>query len=191
VSWQEFVTKILGLVLSWPDFGLVALLVLRQPITAAIGRIRTIEGLGVSGTFGADLARVEEEVGALTEEPAAGGSQEDLALAQHAPAGAVLYAWSDVERSLRRLTGLYGQTWPNSRGRSASGSGAESGSMVEGGILPGGLLQPIQELRLLRNKVAHGAHEPTTGEALTFMGTAQDVRDVLDRLSALKEREPE
>ncbi|WP_143228203.1 hypothetical protein [Actinomadura meyerae] len=212
MPWQEFVIKVMGELLDWPLFGLIAVLMFRRPIRAAISRLTSYEGLGGTLTFGEQLAEVEEQVEGLAApedasqkprglEPARPADEQQLQanpdaglllLVQEAPSGAVMQAWSEVERSIHVLFQLHDlenisrADAPERMGRSARVQPTNMVLlMVERRIIPGSILKPIRELRALRNSVAHGQHTPTPGEALTYVETAREIREILGHLASL------
>lgn len=207
VGWMQFVNLMVGHVLSWPVFGVVAVVVLRRHLAPLIRRITSYEGLGQKITFGQELAKAEQEVEDLTSSqsdhlpPASQEGSADaendryLVLAEQAPTGVLLDAWVRVERAILRLGELHGaQETPMGK------SGARIkrapmpprlvqivGYLADRGIIPRMMLRIIDRLRRLRNEVAHGQHEPTPGEATTYAATAREVAEILEKLATLSE----
>ncbi|MEV5705732.1 hypothetical protein [Actinoallomurus sp. NPDC052274] len=156
-----------------------------------IEHVRSYEGLGQKFTFGDELAEVEQAADELT-----GTGSDELAdtevhselwrtyseMAETAPSAAIMGVWSEIEKSARRLAMLYGID------KKAPGNLFRH--LIEVRIIPGSMLKIIDRLRILRNRVAHGDHEPTAGEALTYVSTANEVSTILRKLEALVKEEP-
>lgn len=217
----EFVSVVIGHLLAWPVILLVVVMILRKPLVGLIGRIRTYEGLGQKLTFGAELAEAEESVdvavesltaeatardGAGAETPAAvdgeatkvsptgaerRGSARRVYLdaavrnAQVDPSYAVLTSW---EQLLEGIADLAGATIPSSRRRSAT---HVLGELERVGIVNQEFTAAVKRLRDLRNRVAHGQHNPTAGEAVAYVESAEELRraaHVLADLSIQQQR---
>lgn len=215
VGWLEFSVAVIGQVLSWPVLALVAVLVFRKPIAALLERMKSYEGLGQKFTFGEQLAKVEEEVDsiALTQpeiqpssEPSADGQGESespieekrelgslVLVAQTAPSAAIMQAWLNIEIAVRRLASIE-EVRSKLRGPQPSDDFRVISLVrllelfTRKGILPYGALSALNDLRQLRNRVAHGSHEPTVGEAITYVETAHELSEFLNRLVALEEQ---
>jgi hypothetical protein len=202
MGWMQFVNAIVGHVLSWPIFGVVAVIVFRRQLAPLMHRIASYEGLGQKLTFGQELAKVEEQAGDLASSqpqdllPAAqsqpvGTEEEHYALlAEQAPAGAIIDAWVRVEKAVISLAEVY-DIGDIVRQKSYKKFGKPSmnprpaqmiGTLTEQRLVPITVIRVIEGLRRLRNEVAHGAHDPTAGEAITYATTAREVWELLDRL---------
>lgn len=188
VSWQQLFLAILHDVISWPVAVIVIVFVLRKQLRALVGRIRSYEGMGQRLTFGEQLADAEEGVNELAaadpspvpEAKAAVASVTSASMPPATPAGAILDAWRKVESQMNRLAGV----------RYVSGPTKPAGERVPRlttrmAIRNTALLLPslggiIEDLRVLRNRVAHGDHEPTEGEAVTYFQTASAVAGMIE-----------
>ncbi|MGW2152278.1 hypothetical protein [Nonomuraea sp. NPDC001699] len=209
MEWQQFALAIIGHLLSWPALVLVVILVFRKPLAELLGRVISYEGLGQKVTFGEDLAKVEAEVEALVQADATVESQSDPLdheragapvassvenLRAFGGAGAVIQAWGTVEKAIGRLVTVeYVSSALLGRYRNPNmvlgwGAGRLISPLIEVGILPPTLGPVLKDLERLRNDVAHGAHTPTDGEAITFALTAAGLVAVLDGLRLSIER---
>ncbi len=211
MGWQQFSSTITGYVLSWPVLVLVIVLVLRKPIVALIESVRSYEGLGQKVTFGEQLAKVEEDVNEIASSqgtgPSVGGQEQPtegtngaeldpmLLVALANPSAAIMAAWRSVEIATSNLIQTEAvrariekqRIGPSTRRWQ---SAAELLRMlVRAEVVPGSLLHVLNDLRALRNRVAHGQHEPTVGEATTYVQTANELTEILERLVALTGRE--
>ncbi|WP_091093922.1 hypothetical protein [Nonomuraea wenchangensis] len=202
MGWFEFIDKILGHLLSWPVLALIAVFLFRKPLTDLIKRIKTYEGLGQTITFGEELAQLEQEAESLGEVPALGDGRtpeeaddeaepvsgipaEERAaidrfvmLAEQAPSAAIIDAWLKIELSLHRLVKLAGLP-SDGRNRSAQ---AAARALVGADVLPRDILRQLDSFRSLRNRVAHGDHVPTPGEALAYADAAYSVWKFLEHV---------
>ncbi|HEY0695555.1 MAG TPA: hypothetical protein VGD71_41780 [Kribbella sp.] len=192
MGWLQFTEKIIGHLLSWPVLAFAAIAIFRRQLAGIIGQIRSYEGLGQRLTFGDELAKAEEEAEELLP-PEATQAQPDpetqpvwIAVSQQAtstPAAAILKSWVEVERATRLLAEGHGLQAPSIK----ESLSTLLGELIDQHIIPSSVGRVIQRLRVLRRQVAHGRHEPTAGEALTYVATARDVAELLATLTALKE----
>jgi hypothetical protein len=207
MDWREFSVAIVGHLLSWPSLIFVIVLILRKPITSLLGRISSYEGLGHKLTFGDVLAKTEEEVEGIkvvmrsSEHGIPRATAEDKkeplpadSLRAYGGSGAVIQAWNMVEDAVNQLTGLPYIT-SLLLGHSSGDVNVIFGKparlaeiLMKENVLPKALGPVLNDLRKLRNEVAHGAHSPTDGEALTYVHTATDVVGVLNSIADLIDR---
>lgn len=193
VAWQQLVIDILRIIFSWPVIiGLVVVL-LRTPLGSALKRVTDFEGFGVKSRFGEGIQRAEDAVEQLSTPPAsispAEPAEEPIDLAEQlstiaaiSPGAAVVISWNEIEQSLGHLYRQSGNDlWP---GISPYVAMSE---LIDQGIIPKTLGKPLNELRNLRNSVAHGLAEPNTAEALAYLQIAQNVQAILDGILALDE----
>ncbi|WP_204042735.1 hypothetical protein [Acrocarpospora phusangensis] len=112
-------------------------------------------------------------------------------LKAHGPAGAVITSWKAVEDALRRLASV---DQVSSRLASYSRESDLIAStptaklvrvLVTADIVPASLERVFQDLRRLRNDVAHGGHSPVEGEAIAYAQAALDVSDALDSIATV------
>jgi hypothetical protein len=160
----------------------------RRPLAGLIGRVTSYEGLGQKLSFGAQLAGAEASVEAAAQRSElAGKSSDELTPTEPSPLGreaeanpsfVVLQAW---ERLLASLDDLVGVALPNRAGRGPSVRWMPELSKRE--VVSSDFVAAVQALRDLRNRVAHGQHNPTPGEAIAYDESAQQLA-FLARLTA-------
>ena len=204
MNWEKITLAVIQHALSWPALVLVVVLVFRKPLAALLGRVSSYEGMGQKVTFGEELAEVEAEVDALVQEAVARdeldapdreqeiGQDRSAAegLRAFGASGAVIHAWGTIERAMSKLVvGDYVSSRLLDQFRQPSmvlgwGPARLAGPLIQVGILPVTLGPVLDDLGKLRNKVAHGLHNPTDGEAITFSRTAAEVVAVLNSLRA-------
>jgi hypothetical protein len=63
------------------------------------------------------------------------------------------------------------------------------GVLADRGLVPITVIRVIEGLRRLRNKVAHGDHNPTAGEAITYVISAREVWELLERLISFVDKD--
>lgn len=176
-----FIASVVGS-LAIPVTILVALFIFRRPLVELLGRIVSYEGLGQKVSFGQKLAGVEKSVSEAvaqvqdTVEP--GQLDIDLdrpgflglaALATSNPSFVVINAWEDLENALE---GLVETVFP---GTKEVDPARRLPDLVRAGQVNESFPSAVLELRELRNSVAYGQHNPTAGEALTYLQSAQDL----------------
>lgn len=195
----EFFSRLIDNLLSWPVLILVIVLIFRRQIAGLIGRIRSYEGLGQKLTFGDQLAETEDSVDAAVESIASSpdgtdaptrpalDSADPLAReAEENPSFAVIQGWEGLSRSLQGLitTALGpGRGTPKSIPRATR-------ELERAGIVNDRFVQAVEELRQLRNKVAHGQHNPSPGEAVAYVASARELSRAAETLSALERQRP-
>jgi hypothetical protein len=173
----EFASTLIG-DLIWPIVVLAIIVVFRRPLAELIGRVKSYEGLGQKVTFGEELADAEDSVNEAVEgiKPDTEDSEKREAIepsplvreAEANPSFVVIQSWEQLSAALEDLVGA---AFPDQVTR---------GTPV--GWLPGlqrrdmvspDFVKAVRELRYLRNKVAHGQHNPTPGEAVAYAESAQ------------------
>jgi hypothetical protein len=141
--------------LAWPAAVAVAVIVLRRPIGAALGRgVRRLRAGPVEVEFDQELAEVREELRRspeLTAEPSAlGNLGEELArLAELSPRAAVLEAYIRIEVRLTELLADTGMDVPRLTGRQLARLARNQG------LISDETLAAIDGLSVLRNLAAH------------------------------------
>lgn len=180
-----FASSLLNSLLSWPIVVLVIFLMIKGPIRELIPKLRQYEGMGQRVTFGDQLADAEETVetavGAI--EPSEGQAtleqprlllrEEDPLLreAQTNPSFVVISAWEQLDGALRDLVGSVRGPW------TVAGDTLDKLQLLRwNGSLSVDFIQAVRELHNLRNRVAHGQHAPTPGEAVAYAETARALR---------------
>jgi hypothetical protein len=199
MGWMQFASAIIGHLMSWPVFGIVAVVIMRHQLASLIHRITSYEGLGQKLTFGQELAKVEEQIEALAppkshvpQQPQSTEQDERyILMAQQAPAAVVLAAWRDVEVGLMKLWERYAAS-DHDKTRSVKKNlpGHPNPFEIarwldENHIIPTPLKRVIDSQRQLRNRSAHGGPDPTVGEAIAYAETAREVGEILSKLASL------
>jgi len=191
MSWLDFFAALAGHIFSWPVAVVVAVLVLRKPLAELLPNVKDIEAFGGRVSFGTRLAQAEEDVaGALEATGSAGGSggpprdsdgrsavgrYDDRfgTLARQAsknPSFTVVGAWQQTAEALSELARAINPdrtTAPNPIQAVRELRRAE--------VIDDRLAGALTELRILRNDVAHGKHNPNAGEALAYVKAASDI----------------
>lgn len=184
-----FIASVVGS-LAIPVTILVALFIFRSPLTDLLGRIVSYEGLGQKVNFGRKLAGVEKSVSkaAAQTQKAVEPSQLDIdlekpgflglaALATSNPSFVVIKAWDDLESELERLVET---VFPDTKEVNPV---RRLPDLVRAGQLNESFPSAVLELRELRNNVAYGQHNPTAGEALTYLQSAQELMGTAAQVS--------
>jgi hypothetical protein len=173
--------------LLWPLVVVAAIVLFRKPLSALIGRVTHYEGLGQKLDFGSALAEAEGSVGRAVEsatiprrrregEPSLIGQA-----AQSNPPYVIIQAWEQISGALDLLKDVA------QPGRKGSWNGRIPPELIENGIVAADFAQAIQELRELRNRVAHGQSDPTPGEAAAYTATTARLTDfALDLAASLE-----
>ncbi|WP_130510103.1 hypothetical protein [Krasilnikovia cinnamomea] len=186
--------------LVWPAVALTALLVLRKPISARIGQLKSLS----AGSFGAEFGEAERQVEqaveaeanrvedvdhlAIAEAPVVAeidrlehGFQEIARSAGNNPTYAVVASWGLLEDILASAAADVSPLNVRSRlgaGRSVSGRTATS-ILLEQGAISDDTYRALASLRSLRNDVAHGKAAPEPGAALAYVQSANELADVV------------
>lgn len=189
----DFISSLLGHFLSWPVLVLAIVFLFRAPVTDLLGRVRSYEGMGQKVTFGEKLAKTEDSVDAAVEAmeavphpslPAADSTFaiEPSALEREAetnPSYGVLSAWENLVSRLRDLLGTVQAGEQAARQALPRNAGRLVSELQRQEVLSFGARQAIDELRELRNRVAHGQYNPTHGEALAYVRAVEELIDVI------------
>ena len=178
MSGLQFASSLIS-TLAWPLVVLVLVIIFRRHLADLIGRIKSYKGLGQELTFGDRLADAEDSVeeaarNAQANENAPGCivNIEPNPLAREAetnPSFVVIRSWEQVVSAVNDLAcaGMSGGTASRSFSTSLLNELRRSELVSEEFFIA------VIELRNLRNKVAHGKHNPTPGEAAAYAESAQ------------------
>lgn len=184
-SWVDnlqFASSLIGKVLSWPVVVAGAVVLFRAPIRDLLHRIKSYEGMGQKLTFGEKLAGAETSV----EEALKTVTTEKTTLAplrvkpdslgrdaEAMPSVAVLQAWEGLAGALAALASAAQAAGKHA----ASGVGvAESlRDMQRYEVISPQFSKAVLDLRDLRDRVAHGEHTPTAGEAAAYAASAREL----------------
>lgn len=179
MDWLEAVSSWIGS-LAWPVAVIVLAVLLKTPLSTALATLRHIEAPGVKADFGAVVADAEDRSESLKDSlpadvPASAAVEPDEGrhhAPAHDPSGVIIRAWqylNDEVIKYARVSGLLRE------GQSRSVRFLIHSFQVND-LLDRDATITLLELRDLRNRVAHGAHVPTAGEAITYKTTAENVR---------------
>jgi hypothetical protein len=212
MSVLEFISNLIDNLLSWPVILAGVLLFFRRPVAALLRSVSEWEGFGKHVKFGEQVAAAEEKVedaaGAVEATTAEGGAvapqektgpreADELALiADSNPSYAVLAAWEALEGSILNLgETAFSEEYLGNRlsaseikqAQRAVRTGNVRGvlrGLLQANVVSTDLGAAMNELRDLRNAVAHGAHNPTPGEALTIVESARKCREAVETIMA-------
>lgn len=189
MSVLEFISTLIGQLLSWPVAVVILVFALRRPIAELLPTLREYEGMGQRLSFGDRLAQVEdsvEQAAASIEQPLSnqiedfGGEQkssdESNTLVREAeanPSYVVLTSWERLRGAMDDLAGSVRDGTRRSLGQSVV---AQLSDIRKSKLTNESFLRAVEELRHLRNRVAHGQHNPSPGEALTYAESAEELR---------------
>jgi hypothetical protein len=170
----QFVASLLQS-LSWPVAVVVVSLLFRRELTALLTRLRTVKVPGGEATFGEQLASAEATVDAFKDSAPEVVAAEDDRPPEQAPvttdpSGLVLSSWealSEALFALRRATA--------GRGRPSSQVGVVLRQLADEGIVNDLFVRSVEQLRELRNEVAHARAIPTPGAARNYADQAREL----------------
>lgn len=187
MEWTEFVTALVGH-LAWPVTVVSLSILFRSALSARLRSLLHFKGAGVEATFGTDLAVAEQNVNELLdaagvpiEEPGASPRPEpDLSIKD--PSGLIIRSWEEIVWKLEEL-----------RARTSNSPTTRQlpemlRQLRQEAVIGSELVETVNRLRDLRNKVAHGKHEPTGGEALSYQESAHELMGYLQFLVSSTER---
>ena len=179
MDFLTFLATIVGS-LAWPVSLLVALFLLRRPITELLPGLRRLKYKDLEVDFGKELEKIEAVMDTVEEntkpkgelpvavqpEPLPKTRTELLEkLAELSPNAAIMESWRNVERTL--------DFYFSSRGIERPRSGqAILGHLDYDPNFPPQLVSAYQELRLLRNRAAHDGENLTAEHARDFSALA-------------------
>ena len=172
MDWLEFVSSVVRSVV-WPAVVVSMSLLFKPSIISALRQIRHLKAPGIEADFGDYLADVEKQTEAVLD--AAGVPNEEIIAdpsqrVTNDPSGTIMRAWQNVSAQIASVSFAVDSVSAGSRNPSE-----QVRRLIAAGILDPRINESIQELRQLRNLVAHGKHNPTEGEALAYADTADEV----------------
>ena len=161
---------------------------LKEPIRRdLLPRLRSFEGMGQKVTFGETLAATEGSVDAAVEGMDAGpkavegsgsGSEDDRStlLAKEAESNPSFSILSAYERLNGALGELVSSRLPvPDGGRRVTLPFQRLRDLQKNGVVNENFVSAVNQLRLLRNDVAHGQHNPSAGEAVAYVESAEEL----------------
>jgi hypothetical protein len=202
VDGLEFTSTLIGHVFSWPVAVVVVGLALRKPLTELLPKLKSYEGLGQKLSFGDRLAETEESVEQAAESisqeadrkqietPAEGQEDTDTfdalaLLAANNPSYAIVLAFGQVERA---LNALYEASLKTAEGPTPRNTNLQLKMLQQHGVINEFFVGATNDLKELRDRIAHGQHNPTSGEAVTYVKTAQVLTMAAHALAASARR---
>lgn len=194
MNWMQFVSSLIGHVISWPAAVFALVVIFRRSLAGLIGELSEWEGFGQKARFGRQLAKAEAKVDAADAQVEVAGGAQSLAPVDWdidstlEPTSAVIRSWERLSGAIDDLVGTArqvglipiptgGQTFRYSATQSLD-------LLARKEKIPPAVVEAIKELRELRNRVAHGQHQPTIGEALTYVQTAAELARVIGIVTA-------
>ncbi|WP_167051717.1 hypothetical protein [Salinibacterium sp. ZJ77] len=164
--------------LAWPLVAISIAFMFRAELTGLLARLSHFKVAGSEANFGEGLARAEDSVQAFKESspdavesgiafPPPDAAEEAIA----DPSGMVLRAWEGLAESvfaLRRATA--------GRGRPSTNLSIVLRQLVDEGVVNSFFLDSVEELRQLRNHVAHAREVPTKGSAIAYVEQARELQ---------------
>jgi hypothetical protein len=199
----EFIATVLGHIISWPIILLIFIVAFRKQIGDLLGRISAYEALGQKVTFGDRLAAAEENVDKIVEsvkapqiEPPAEPTDEFDRLAMAAdsnPSFAITSAWELLSNDLDELAESYLEPERRDRAKAEHGVQRELVNVLQQRFpyVEQSFEWTIEDLRSLRNRVAHGRHNPTSGEAVAYVETAKKLSTLMDGIKMFLVQPPD
>lgn len=196
MSWMEFVSSIVES-LAWPLAIVTAVAVFRTEIEGLLKRLKSGKVLGTELVFGDALEQLERERATLEQKQPGGDQGDEPGRPQHEqpqeehpvygdermaqlareanqnPSYAIVTAFEILRGVSRDLIGLLERDSGKTARRSNT---SDEVRMLEDWERKAGrsldVSRLFRDLRDLRNRVAHGAENPTTGEAVTYVTNA-------------------
>ena len=165
--------------LIWPAIVIIALLLFRRPLSAAIGRVSEVAvgttKVELQGQADSAANTTKAVLGTGTGAPASSSEIADAsAKASNNPAGAVLDAWSVVEDATRKAA------------QAAPGVSSPSVPEVVNSLIPKGLdssLVPVaKNLESLRSVAASNAKVISPATAKSFVAASDDLARMIGKV---------
>lgn len=186
MSFAEFLADVVDSV-AWPIVVIVALLVLKKPLRALIGRVKSAKGYGLELDFEevADEAKdgAESVLNDLQQQAAglpsvAGGQPMPTPEPVHVPPNeepvfAVISAWERVGGALRDLAGA-AALGPKLSLNQMRSPVAIAHLLGKHGIVNDRFVDSVRQLSQLRNAAAHGRHV-SYDEAEAYVAAANEL----------------
>lgn len=180
MNWLGLVGSLVGSVI-WPVVVICALILFRRPLTDLIGRLKSYEGLGQRLTFGDRLAAAEASTDEAVSQSAItspsqlrqGAADTDIEIdslvlsSESNPSYSILQAWEQLSIAITKYADA---VFPGGFIRGSAIN--QLPRMLNSGFTTESFVRAVQDLKNLRDKVAHGEHKPTPGEAITYVDTA-------------------
>jgi hypothetical protein len=164
--------------LVWPIVVIVVLVLFRKPFADLIVRLRSYKGMGQEVEFGERLAMAEESARLAIKNVSESVESEARELpeqleaeprlliheAEKKPSYVIIRAWEDLELGLTDLAGVVFPGRPMREGITRLLADLETKDTG----LAASFYDAVREFHDLRDRVAHGDHNPTPGEAIAY-----------------------
>lgn len=180
--------------LAWPGVVLIAALLFRTELAGLVARLTHLKVPGGEATFGDGLAKAERtfeqfQASANGAEAASGQPEpEDSNAAGNVrsgpvePSALVLRSW---EKLAEEIVGLAHISIPGARTTNAAAAAA---ALERAGVVNDLFVETANELRRLRNAVAHAKETPTPGAAIAYADQARELQAACRALAQLHNR---
>lgn len=177
MNWLEFISSLVSS-LAWPAVILFGVFLFKKPLSALIGRIRSIER-GEDGNVKLSFEEVLSEIPAPKKEVVLDENSNIKQLAKVSPKSAVLEAWIEIERAAReKLASL-----PIEVGDKQWLKRDPISFFSYKSIFPPSVESDLQRLRFLRNQIVHATDQAIPEEdALRYVEIAQGIRQEIEGL---------
>lgn len=191
VSWLGFVDSLVRS-LAWPAVVLIAALLFRTEVAGLVARLTHLKVPGGEVTFGEGLAKAENtfekfQASATGAEAASGqpeGADSDEAGNVDSepvePSALVLRSWEHLSEE---IIGLANARVPGVRATNAASAAA---ALERAGVVNDLFVETANELRQLRNAVAHAKEIPTPGSAIAYADQARELQAACRALAQLR-----
>lgn len=190
MDWMQFVAALTS-ALAWPIAVTTIVLVLKNPILAAIPKIRSFKYGQLHIDLSEEIKAVEQQLATSAPEPNAtplpppAPSIEITQLAESSPRAAILLAWHDVERAL--------VTAAESKGITSARKGSPHilmRSLIDAGFISPLISSTFKRLYNLRNQMAHPDPLETrvsvsTSDALSMIQSCEWLVERLNEIEKL------
>ncbi|HEX4444240.1 MAG TPA: hypothetical protein VHZ81_11760 [Galbitalea sp.] len=179
--------------LAWPFVVLVLIIILAAPLRRLVDGLRSIElsrgKLRLRREFRAAAKSARTAVEELKVAPRDSSADPDdgpsevilenrnpwLAIAVTSPAIAILESWEELRAAIFDLANKTGIETSEVGKRVQVGLTETIQLLIEGKVVNPSFASAVDELRELRNKVAHGGWTPTQPEGLAFITSAWEL----------------
>ena len=179
MDYLEFIAKLVDSV-TWPIAAIVALRILKKPLSELVPLIRRLRFHDIEVDFHDRISGAEKQVAAFADpSKAPPASQELLAAAAVAPRDAIIIAWINILEAQVRLARRH-DIDPSTRQR--YGRSFER-ILARREVIDPRLAGLITELRMIRNQAAHEANLRLNEEdAKRYVALSQQVVHELDEI---------
>jgi hypothetical protein len=181
MGWMDFTASLVGS-LAWPVAAVIIAMVFHKQIAGLLGKVKSLKWGEAAVDFATKLDKAEDNAAALTDQvgdppalPALPPSDRFQALLGISPNAAILDAWSQVDTQIRALGRHHGLSESPARPTRLWDE------LVKTHALPIGIINMLNEMRMMRNAAAHGA-ETTPTDALRFQELSQRVLALIENV---------